>query len=255
MLVAALLWLVLGSVGPAWAEVAEWAQIIPSALKSCVGTCVFWLIATMLFGRVYCSTVCPVGILQDVSVWLRRKASKTHKFRYEEGRRLRYIILVAYLVSLFAGVLIVGYVLDPWNMMRNAASVIRPEDVDTTWMRTGLPLTVGVLAGAVALIAIMLWAVWKGRAFCNQVCPIGTILGCVDSQALMHIAIDPDKCISCMKCEDICSSRCIKVEKRYVDNSRCVKCMDCIDICPNAAITFQINKNRRRQTPLLDSSR
>lgn len=253
MLVAALLWLVLGSVGPAWAELAEWAQIIPSALKSCIATCAFWLIVTLLFGRVYCSTVCPVGTLQDITVWVRHKTCRDFKFRYEEGRVFRYVLLIAYIASLFAGVLAVGYILDPWNMMRNVASAIRPSDVESTWMRTGLPLTIGIASGAVALITIMCWAWWKGRSFCNKACPIGTMLGCIDSQAMMHIAIDPDKCISCMKCEDVCSSRCIKVEKRYVDNSRCVKCMDCIDICPNAAISFQINKNRRRQTPLLDS--
>lgn len=252
MLFASLLWLLLGTSAPVYAIISERAQIIPSAIQASLGATVVWIIATILFGRIYCSTVCPVGTLQDIVIWSRRKSIRKKTFRYEEGKKIRYIILIAYLVSLIAGILAVGYVIEPWNIMRNASSAVHPADTLTTWSAIGVSVGIGAAAGLVALAVILIWAWKSGRGFCTTVCPIGTALGCLHSQSLMHIAIDPDKCISCMKCEDICSAKCIKVEQRTVDNSRCTRCFDCTDICPNDAIRFQLNRARHRQTPLME---
>ncbi len=252
MLFASLLWLLLGTSAPVYAIVSERAQIIPSAIQTCLGATAMWIIGTMLFGRIYCATVCPVGTLQDIVIWSRRKANPKHAFRFQEGSKIRYIVLVAYIASLVASILAVGYVIEPWNIMRNAASPVRPADVFTTWDSMGVSVGIGAAIGLVSLALILLCA-WKwGRVFCTTICPIGTALGCLHTQSLMHIAIDPDKCISCMKCEDVCASKCIKVEQRFVDNSRCTRCFDCTEICPNGAINFQLNRGRNRQTPLME---
>lgn len=252
MLFASLLWLLFGTSAPAYAIISERAQIIPSAIQASLGATVVWIIATILFGRIYCATVCPVGTLQDIVIWSRRKADPKHTFRFEEGGKVRYVVLVAYLGSLILGILAVGYVIEPWNVMRNAASAVRPSDTYMTWGAIGISVGIGASVGLVALVAILLWAWKSGKTFCTAVCPIGTALGCLHSQSLMHIAIDPDKCISCMKCEDVCASKCIMVEHRLVDNSRCTRCFDCTDVCPNDAIRFQLNRGRHRQTPLME---
>ena len=252
MLVATLTWLALGSGAPAITGISQQSQIIPSAIQACLGTTVFWIVATLLFGRVYCATVCPVGTLQDLVILGRRKKDRKTAFRYKDGKRIRYIILTAYVAAIAAGMLVAGYVVEPWNIMRNAVSAINPQATSMTWKAAGISVGVGIAAGAASLIPILVWAWKSGRGFCTTVCPIGTALGCLHQQTLMHIAIDPDKCISCMKCEDVCPSQCIKVENRTVDNSRCVRCFDCTEICPNEAIRFQINRNRRRQTPLME---
>lgn len=251
MLFASLLWLLLGTSAPVYAIISERAQIIPSAIQASLGATAMWIIGTMLFGRIYCATVCPVGTLQDIVIWTRRKANPKHTFRFQEGSKLRYFVLLAYVASLVGGILAVGYVVEPWNIMRNAASLVRPADVFATWDTIGVALGIGAAAGLVALAGILLWAWKSGRGFCTTICPIGTALGCLHTQSLMHIAIDPDKCISCMKCEDVCASKCINVEQRLVDNSRCTRCFDCTEICPNDAIHFQLNRGRNRQTPML----
>ncbi len=252
MLFASLLWLVLGTSAPVYAIISEKAQIIPSAIQSCLGATVVWIIATILFGRIYCATVCPVGTLQDIVIWSRRKLNSNFTFRFEESKKIRYPILLAYIVSLIMGAFVVAFVVEPWNIMRNAASAVRPADVAETWQSVGISVTIGAIVGMISLVAILIWACKYGKGFCTSVCPVGTALGCLHSQTLMHIAIDPDKCISCMKCEDVCSSKCIKVSQRFVDNSRCVRCFDCTAVCPNDAIRFQLNKGRNRQTPLLE---
>lgn len=252
MLFVSLLWLLLGARAPVYALISEESQIIPSAIQTTLGVTVAWLIATVLFGRIYCSTVCPVGTLQDLVVWSRRRVDRRFVFRYSNPAIIRYVILGAYVASLVAAIWIVAYAIEPWNIMRNAASVVRPADTEATWQGIGISFGIGFAAGIV-MLAIILLSAWKwGRVFCTSVCPVGTALGCLHSQTLMHIAIDPDKCISCMKCEDVCPSRCIKVAERYVDNSRCVRCFECTAVCPNDAIRFQLNRGRNRANPLLE---
>lgn len=252
MLIASLAWLGLGFHAPLFLGISERSQIIPSSIQSCLGATVFWIIATLLFGRVYCATVCPVGALQDATIWLRKKTGKRKPFRYKEPKKFRYPLLVAYIASLALGALTVGYVVEPWNIVRNVMSTVNPADTSGTWQAAGISVGIGMASGWISFCLITVWAWHSGRGFCTSVCPIGTALGTLHTQTLMHIAIDPDKCISCMKCEDVCASGCIKVEKRLVDNSRCVRCFDCTDVCPNDAIRFQINKERRRQTPLME---
>lgn len=251
MLAAALLWLAMGSGAPSVAKIALQSQIIPSAIQSCLGATVCWLVATLLFGRIYCASVCPVGTLQDAALWIRRKSGRGRAFSFKEGSVWRYRILLLYLVSIALGVLVVGYIIEPWNIMRNAAATLRPEAVSMTWTSAGISVATGILAGLSMLVAILVWAWSSGRQFCSSVCPIGSAMGCLHSQTLFHIAIDPDKCISCMKCEDICPTQCIKVSERIVDNSRCVRCFDCTATCPNDAIRFQLNRGRQRPTPLM----
>lgn len=247
----ALLWLALGTGAPAFAKIALQSQIIPSAIQTCLGTSVFWLVMTLLFGRIYCATVCPIGTIQDAVLWIRRKSGKGKDFSFREGSAWRYRILFLYIVSLAIGVLVVGYIVEPWNIMRNVTAVVRPEAIASTWTEAGISIAVGIVSGVSMLVVILVWAWHEGRPFCSSVCPIGSALGCVHSQTLFHIAIDPDKCISCMKCEDICSTQCIKVSERRVDNSRCVRCFDCIAVCPNDAIRFQLNRGKHRSTPLM----
>ena len=252
MLIASLLWLILGTGIGSHAVFSERFQIIPSAIGACLGTTIFWIIATLLFGRVYCSTVCPVGTVQDLTLWAARRSGRKRAFRWHEGSKARFIICIIYLISLATGILAVGYVVEPWNMMRNAASAANSAATAMTWQEAGISVAVGIAAGAVAIAGVMVWAWHSGREFCTTVCPIGTMLGCVHTQTLFHIAIDPDKCVSCMKCEDICPAHCIDVKTRHVDNSRCVRCFDCTDVCPNDAIRYQINRDRNRRTPLMN---
>lgn len=236
-----------------------------------IGATAFWLVATFVFGRVYCSSVCPLGALQDAAIWLRRfplrrglKSGRSEgrllgfrisPFRYASRGRRRLVILLIYIASIIIGVLSIAWLLQPWSMLQSTAGLVRPDAVADTWQRLGVSLLgkgalSGCIASAVLLAAVLFLAVLNGRWYCNELCPIGTCLGIVGDFSLYHIEIDPDKCVNCMKCEEICPSYCIKVVSRYVDDARCVRCFNCLKVCPNDAIRYQLNRNRR-QTPLM----
>lgn len=50
-----------------FASLSEKSQIIPSAITVSIGAVLFWLVISFVYGRLYCSTVCPVGTLIDLS--------------------------------------------------------------------------------------------------------------------------------------------------------------------------------------------
>lgn len=237
------------------ARMAETAQVVPSAIAVCIGATAFWLAISFLFGRIYCATVCPIGTLQDLGLRARRAtASVRHRqqprFRYRQRRRWRTDIMIGYIICLLLGFVGVPWLLEPWNMMRNISSAVNPSAVSQTWATLGYGAAVGVTAGIASLLLMLLWGALAGRRFCTDICPLGTLMGALDSRTLMHIEIDPDKCSGCLKCEEICRAQCIKVTGRHVDNSRCVRCFDCLHICPDDAIHFQPDRNRPA-TPLL----
>lgn len=226
-------------------------QITLSAASVTLGVTLVWLLITFLLGRVYCSSACPVGTYSDIFLRLRRAVPRLNRpFRYRHPSPWGIHILWIYLLCLIAGVAAVPFLIEPWNIARNMAAAVNPAAVDTTWATISLGVGTGILAGMVSGLLIAALSVWRGREFCTRYCPVGTTLGIVQEHSLMHIEIDPDRCISCGKCEERCRAQCIKVVSRYVDASRCVRCFDCVADCPTGAIRYQRNRNRPA-TPLV----
>ena len=260
-MVASIAYLFVGETVNPMAGLAETVQIIPSALAAAIGATAFWLVATFIFGRIYCSSVCPVGTLQDSATWLRRRILKRmerrgatgrgawlHPFGYARAGRVRGFVLLVYVVLLLVGITSLATVVEPWNMFRSAARATNPE-ANAEWLVFAGNATYGAVFGLAVLAGVWIWALFQGRGFCTEVCPIGTVLGEISDRAIYHIEIDPDKCVNCMKCEEVCKTRGIKVVSRYVDNARCVRWFDCLKVCSDDAIHYQRNRNRRA-TPL-----
>lgn len=227
-------------------RIVERAQIIPSMIATSMGAILVWIVITLLFGRVYCSTVCPIGTLQDLIMPLRKYIKPLRKpFSYQKSSNVRYHILLIYIVCLIVGVGAVSLWIEPWNMMGSICGAVNHTRGEVLWSTFGIGMATGIAGGILSAVMVAVCALFTGRGFCTQICPVGTALGYLHFITLYHIDIDPDKCINCMKCEEICKSQCIKVVGRVVDNSRCVRCFDCLKVCPNDAIRFQINRNRR----------
>lgn len=252
---AALLFLCFGPEANPMVRASERVQIIPTALAVTLGATAFWLAVTFVFGRIYCSSVCPIGTIQDSATFLRRKHRISSRYRHRS--RWNPLVLLLYVVALLLGATALAWLLQPWQMLANAVALF-PAYAHTRYVSEGIFLfgnaTLGCIVAAASVVAIWVWALLQGRRFCTDICPIGTVLGSVADYALYHIEIDPDKCTGCMKCEYICKAQCIKVISRYTDNARCVRCFDCLKVCPDDAIHLQRNRNRR-MNPLFQRRR
>lgn len=227
-------------------------QIALSASSIAVGASLTWLVLTFVFGRVYCASFCPIGVMSDVFFRIRRHIPKLNKpFRYRQRSRWSVHILWIYVLCVLIGVTAVPLILEPWNMARNIVSTAGVPGSTAALAIFGLGAATGIVAGLLSALLIALTSLWRGREFCTRYCPIGTALGYVQNHSLFHIEIDPDRCTACGLCEDRCRAQCIKVTDRFIDQSRCVRCFDCVADCPEGAIRYQLNRNMRPASPLM----
>jgi len=242
---------------PAWALVVGYDSVfvrmqILTALLTGVALCLlFWAIVTLLYGRIYCSTVCPLGTLMDCVSTTSRLVRRRHRsYRYTPpARRTRIVFLLLTFVTLLSGSALIPTLLDPYSAYARMVEELlaKPFGHASGAVRfSAASFSVAVLT-AVTVVAVA----WKnGRTLCNTVCPVGTVLGYGARRSYFHIEIDPDRCINCGECERVCKSACIKLPEKLVDNSRCVVCFDCVTACPNNAMTYK-NGNYRLGMPMM----
>jgi ferredoxin len=239
-------------------------QLLPAVLALSVAV-VVPIVLTLVYGRIYCSVICPLGVMQDVIARIGR-IGKRRPYNYSgEKRWLRIGVLVLFLILLIGGVgtaatLIAPYsafgriaqnLLQPlWIMGNNAlASVASGMDSyafyhTDLWMRS-LPTFI-IAAVTFLVIAVLAWR--GGRTWCNTICPVGTVLGFLSRFSWLKIHFDAAACRNCSKCTRHCKAACIDFKTHTVDYSRCVACGDCLSQCEFDALSYghvSLKKNLR----------
>ena len=242
-------------------------QFWPAFYALHIGVLALLVVLTLVFGRIYCSIICPLGVMQDVISRL-HGIRKKNRFTYSKEKRwLRYGVLVVFVASALAGVNAVVSLLAPYSSYgRIASSLMKPvyeagnnvlaaiaEHLDSyafysvdVWMMS-LP-TLIVASVTLVVIAVLAWR--GGRTYCNTVCPVGTILSFLARFSWLKVRIDGSKCVNCGLCTKNCKASAIDFKNHKIDYSRCVVCGDCIDKCNKGAISFssrRVDKQTSRQ--------
>ena len=206
--------------------------------------------------------------MQDIISWINGKLKKKNRFRFsyhKERKWLRYGFLAAFVLALALGAHSVAILIAPYSAYgRIASNLLAPlyqwgnnlfalmaERVDSyafystdVWIKS-LPT---FIVAAVTLTVLAVFA-WKGgRSYCNNVCPVGTILGFFSRRSIFVPVIDTEKCRNCGLCGRQCKSSCIDMKNHEIDYSRCVSCMDCLDACHEGAISYTNRYGVRKNT-------
>jgi ferredoxin len=231
-------------------------------------------VLTALFGRVYCSAICPLGILQDIVSVVSKKLHLIKRYKYKKAMDyLRYPLLGLTILFILFGSLFMLNLLDPYSSFgRIFSDMVRPAlVVVNNWIaglferfnlysvsRENLELFTWstVFIPAVSLALIIWLSLYFGRLYCNTVCPVGTVLGLLSRISFFKIRMDASTCTKCGKCSFACKSSCINVKTLKVDFSRCVACYDCISVCPENSIHYGISlPERKKEIPAVPSKR
>ncbi len=251
----------------------ELIQFIPSVVHGLVVVVGVILLITLLFGRVYCSVICPLGIFQDCVSWISKKVQKKKRYKYSPAKNgLRLLFLILTLLPLAAGLTIGLIWFDPYSIFgRIAVNVFSPVynfgnnilhalckafhincfyHVGIYWQ--SIPATIVGLA-SFGLIFCLAWRF--GRIWCNAVCPVGTILGLLSKYSLFRIRIDKSKCTRCGLCAGRCKSSCINSKEQEVDSSRCVNCFNCLGVCRQKAISWTVRGNGSGESETIGSDK
>jgi len=234
--------------------------------------------ATLLFGRVFCGWVCPLGSVHQFFSWA-FKRTKFLKPKREDKANLgwKYFVLIFVLVAALFGLDAAGY-LDPLSFLtRSFALAVYPGLAHTLGTATGLLYGLGLASvarpvsqllanltlnttfvqgfgiGLFFLAAVALNAV-KERFWCRYLCPTGALLGLLSRWNLLKVRIDKDKCIDCGLCTQHCETQAAPYPNDKWRSAECVYCATCAAICPTAAVRFPLRTTPEKLTNISNVS-
>ena len=234
-------------------------QFLPAVLALNAAVIIGLVVLTLVFGRIYCSVICPLGVFQDVIAWLHNRRKK-NRYTYSKAISwLRYTMLGVLVVALAAGVGSIVQLLAPYSAYgRIATMIFQPiwkagnnvlaaiaERVDSYAFDTVDVWTKSIPTLVIAIVTLVVVVVlaWKhGRTYCNTICPVGTVLSFFSRFSWLKIRFDEDKCRNCSLCTKNCKASCIDFKNHKVDYSRCVVCGDCISSCKFGALKYTAKK-------------
>ena len=255
----------------AWLGWLAKIQFWPAFYALNIGVVAVLVVLTLVFGRIYCSVICPLGVMQDVVSWLHGRR-KRNRFTYSKEKKwLRYGMLGVFIISAVAGINAIVSLLAPYSSYgRIASSLFKPVyeagnnvlasiaehfnsyafySVDV-WMKS-LPT---LIIASVTFVAIVILAWRGGRTYCNTICPVGTILSFFARFSWFKVRIDESKCVNCGLCTKNCKASAIDFKNHKIDYSRCVVCGDCLGKCHKGALSFTSGRAGKSTSGRADKS-
>ena len=232
-------------------------QFVPALLGGSLVVLAVWFVLSFLLGRVYCSFICPLGILQDVLIRLTRRL-KRRPFAPQTAHPL----VQGSFIAIFLLFIVLGFsaslasLIDPYGIFgRVLAHLVLPvrdalvnfladhfgvEGSIVLFKREVFLAGAGVLGVVVSsLLALTVLVAWRGRIFCTTVCPVGAVLGWLARVSPFRLAVDKSACVKCGRCTGVCKTGCLDGKAGTLDNERCVRCFNCVSACPKGAIAWK----------------
>ena len=187
------LWLINGITG---------LQLIPSLLSFTVfvsmarAGLIIVLILTFFFGRVYCSFICPLGFCQDVFIRIGKIIKKEKNYSYRSpGNILFYSILLITVISIISSGTVLILWIDPFSIFGRFmtyagsrallsvnnlfASALIDRNIFIINSLSMTSSTAGTVFAVSVFTLVMAMSLFKGRLYCNMICPAGALLSLV----------------------------------------------------------------------------
>jgi len=204
---------------------------------------------TLVFGRVFCSFICPLGILNHGMSALPRPGKRRQRMASNVWRPLyqtKYYILLAFLVLSGFGLLQVG-LMDPIALVTRSFAVT----VFPGLQLAGAPFYAvqpyylgGWLVGGVFILLLAANRVVM-RFWCRTLCPLGALLGFIAKFSLFRIYREPERCNDCQLCTEQCHGACDPHGE--LRTSDCVMCLNCLSVCPGGGIRYGFLPSRQSE--------
>jgi len=211
-------------------------QIILSSRTLIVGivlSAAIFIILTILFGRVFCSWMCPIGtIIEFFEIGLKKlnfipffeKAKYSRSLTLVRSKLNRYLVLAAtpILAIIFRSPVYCAFC--PIGTICRVFHGVCP-------LRVGLETAFIPAAGALSL--------GEKRFWCKYLCPVGALLTVISKiNPFIKPKFNKEGCINCELCKKICPQS-IDITKD-VSLAECTKCLECYIKCPTNCIEIKL---------------
>lgn len=171
------------------------------------------LVIIAISGRVICSSLCPVGIIQEL-LYKIPFVKKFKKFKYD-----KYLQKIKYLIFILLIILI------PLVFIPNKEN----------W-KTGMLVLKITLFSLVFILSVIIY-----RPFCKYFCPFAIVLGAGNKISAYRFEVE-DNCNKCGLCSKKCDMNIIPFENP--NSLECIRCNKCINKCPKKAIHVKEYKKK-----------
>ncbi|MBN1542862.1 4Fe-4S binding protein [candidate division KSB1 bacterium] len=239
------------------------------------------LLVTVVFGRVFCGWVCPLGTIIDASdrLWRRTRSGKTSRsvrFRWWKFALLALVLFtalfslqllwlfdpIALLTRVFtiflypSFVFLLSTVLDAGlNIDWAADSVYTLYDIAySTVLPLKQPAFYGNVIVLLSFVAILALGAVSRRFWCRNLCPLGALLGIFSRYRLLRRTVSSE-CTACSICQRRCRMNAIEDDFTVNNAAECIQCGECETVCKPGAVSYrfgttpqvnQIDFSRRR---------
>ncbi len=189
------------------------------------------LMLAFLMGRVFCSWLCPITFISNLTDRILGIFSKKLRYRRDLIRLPKSTLWFALLTELLV-TMILGYPMFVW------------------WSPPGLVGREAMFYAFYSIVTVEIWIVITiaiinlatRRFFCRYLCPLGALLALVGKKRQLLIKYYPDKCIRCRLCDSRCPMG-IKPSTGESESVYCWNCGECVDACPTKALKFSWRDN------------
>ncbi len=183
------------------------------------------ILVSIVFGKAFCSWLCPVGFLSeligDFGKKIFKKDLRLPKYLDIPLRSLKYLLLGFLFYSVFflmSTIALRAFLDSPYNLV---------SDIKMYYFFADISRFSLIIIGVLFLLSIFLRGFW-----CRYLCPYGALLGITSLISPNKIKRNPVSCIDCGLCNKACPSF-IKVDKvKTVISDECTSCLNCVDACP-----------------------
>jgi len=181
----------------------------------------------LLAGPVFCSWVCPWGLLSEGVDRLRQRL-RPRPWREREWVRLR-----TGRWTILAGVLLLGVLVAmPVAAVISAPRLITSLPLEVVYLGILSPVTGGLL---LALLALEVFG--PRRLWCRALCPVGALANLLRIPTTLAVRFAPERCL-CPRLP-LCHIHCPwGIDPRHAGRyDGCSNCLACVDGCPSGALT------------------
>ena len=227
------------------------------------------IILTIIFGRIFCGWICPMGTLNNMIGYLRKKSVNEVS---RDWYRMKYYILIFLIVSSLFTLQLVG-IMDPLSLLIRSFSMsvfplfnysIRTvfdtlfdlnikglvdisESIYSILKKSILSFQQpfyyqSVFIGVLFFLILGLNLVER-RFWCRYLCPLGALLGILSRYSLLKRSVS-EGCISCEACASVCQGNAAPDKRENWRNTECFYCWNCDDICPQNVVSFGFTTKR-----------
>jgi len=264
-----------------------WLTSILSAREwlSGFGLAIFLIIATIIFGRFFCSFVCPFGTIHHMTGAIRpslKGKARIASNRTGNSRRIKYFLLIVFIAAAAVGVNYAG-LMDPISFLFRSLSVsilpgigIGLRELFEALAFSDIKIFNYLGYGAEALAAPIFgyenkvfqagWVIGflfllilflnriRPRFWCRVLCPLGALLGIFSRFNIIELAKDEEKCTHCGACVKNCQGAASPETGQTWQNAECLLCFNCTKSCQKDALTFRFRRLTEK-TPKTDIGR